>query len=408
MEASELLKKARIQIQSKNSFFAYLSLYLKFKENKNLPDYAGAGVDIAGNFYYKKEFVEGLKPKEIIGLIIHELCHLFLLHLLRMGKRDDKIWNISADITVNQLIKDNNFSLPDGCIISDSNNVVDIGGIKVEDCNKKTAEQIYSELEKHSKELKQLLGEDGSGNGLRFDEHIKGKRNGKFLNAEENNVFEKMWSDRTLEALTISKMKGDTPLGVNRLVGELHKEKINWKALLNQYITQQILYDFSYSFPSKKSISTGVYMPHIIKDKINIAVAIDVSGSIGRKELTDFLSEICGIARAYQERIDMRLITHECDVVDDYKIENGSISKIMKLEIHGGGGTSHISLFDYIQKKITDCKCVLFFTDGYSDIDKINFNKYFFDKVFVISKDGNDSQIKGKRCSKIKLDELKK
>ena len=80
MNTEDLITRAKIQIQNKNSFFAYLSLFLKFKESKNLPDEAGMGVDSKGNCLYKKEFVEsitqGNNTKELEGVIIHEILHL--------------------------------------------------------------------------------------------------------------------------------------------------------------------------------------------------------------------------------------------------------------------------------------------------------------------------------------------
>ncbi|KKL16118.1 hypothetical protein LCGC14_2498840, partial [marine sediment metagenome] len=54
-----------------------------------------------------------------------------------------------------------------------------------------------------------------------------------------------------------------------------------------------------------------------------------------------------------------------------------------------------------------DCKCAIFLTDGYSDIDGIKFEDYSFDKLFVISKDGDDSQLKGKPCEIIHLKDEK-
>lgn len=290
MEAKEKLNRARIQIQSKNSFFAYLSLYLKFRESKDLPDYAGAGINAKGDFYYKKEYIESLNDNVIKSLVVHEILHLSLLHLLRTGNRDPFIFNLSADVVVNQLLKDNNFKLGEGWIVSDDNNCIEICGVEIKDCNKKTAEQIYDELDKYSKEIKSQLGEDG--NGMRFDEHIIGDDKGKPLSNRELKELKKQWADRTQQALTMSEMRGDIPQGIERLIGELHKEKINWKALLNRYITQQIPFDYSYARFHKKSISSGVYMPGIIKDRIQISVMIDLSGSIGKGELTDFLSEI--------------------------------------------------------------------------------------------------------------------
>ena len=103
----------------------------------------------------------------------------------------------------------------------------------------------------------------------------------------------------------------------------------------------------------------------------------------------------------------MRLITHECEVINDYEVRNGNIEKIKKLEINGGCGTAHQPIFDYISEKIRDCKCSIFLTDGYSDIDEIDFGKYSFQKLFVLSEGGDDRQLKDKRCRVIKLEDLK-
>lgn len=392
-----MLKRARIQIQGKNSFFAYLSLYLKFKESKDLPDYALAGVDIKGNFHYKPEAIEKLNNQEVEGLIVHEILHLSLLHFLRRGEREHSIFNLSNDIVVNQLLKDNGFSLPSGGIISDSNNQIDLGGIIIEDCNKKTSEQIYSELYKQAKKVKIILGKDGSGDGLRFDEHIKGdgevkgkKGKGKPLSPSELKEIEKIWADRTQEALTVSKMRGDTPVGMQRLVGELHKEKINWKALLNQYITQQIPYNHSYAKCHKKSISTGFYMPDMTKEKIDISIMIDLSGSIGEREMTDFLSEICGIARAYQEKITMRIFSHDTECYDNGIVMNGNIEKIKTMEIKGGGGTSFSRPIEFLEDENVNPKCLIWLTDGYGDeIKKPN-----FPILWVLSEGGSDELLK--------------
>ncbi len=159
------------------------------------------------------------------------------------------------------------------------------------------------------------------------------------------------------------------------------------------------------SKPHKKSVSVGEYMPDVLKEKIDVAVCIDVSGSVGQKELNDFLSEIIGMARAFQERINMRLLTHEIEINNDWIIENGNIEKIKALKIEGGGGTSHIQPFNFIRENVRDCKAVIFLTDGYSDLNEIEFNEYPFEKIFVINKGGSDNQLKDKGCKVINLKE---
>ena len=213
------------------------------------------------------------------------------------------------------------------------------------------------------------------------------------------------WNGRLQEALTNAKMKGNVPLGIERLLGKLHEEKINWRTILQRYITNQIPYNHTYNFPHKKSRSCGFYMPSPLKEKVSVVIAIDVSGSIGQSELTDFLSEIIGMARAFQDRIEMTLITHETDVNDIFLVRNGSIDEIKRLKIEGGGGTAHDKVFTHIQDKIRDCKCCVFLTDGYSDLNRIDFNKYAYNKIFVISKGGTDSQLEKKNCHIINLDD---
>ena len=48
MKAEDKLIRARIQIQRKNPFFAYLSLYLKFVESDEVDSCA---IDVNGNFF---------------------------------------------------------------------------------------------------------------------------------------------------------------------------------------------------------------------------------------------------------------------------------------------------------------------------------------------------------------------
>jgi len=98
-KAEEKLIKARIKLQSRNPFFSYLSLFVKFRKSKDgeLPKHAGMGISPDGLLVYKEEFVNGLNDEEVIGVLTHELLHLALIHLLRRGSREKTAWNIACD-----------------------------------------------------------------------------------------------------------------------------------------------------------------------------------------------------------------------------------------------------------------------------------------------------------------------
>ncbi|KKL22494.1 hypothetical protein LCGC14_2434860, partial [marine sediment metagenome] len=334
LSPDDLMKRARIQIMKGNSFFSYLALYIKFSEDKyhKIPKWAGMGVNAKGELLYKPEFVKSLKDKEIQSVFLHEVLHLAFLHLLRIGTKNKELWNIVTDIAVNQIIKDSGYILPKGCIISNDKNEITICKQKIKECNKKSAEIIYDELKTNKELMKKIKEMSQKGFDVHFEEGET---------PQEIEGLSKEWSDRLREATAISRMKGDLPEGMERFVESLHEEKINWRDLLQRYISQSLPFDFSFAKPNKKSISAGFFMPSILREKIKIWSVIDLSGSINEEDLVDFMSELVGIVKTFKDRIDMNVITHEIDINEFYELNNTTEESILNLKVTGGGGTSH-------------------------------------------------------------------
>lgn len=412
MDTLDRIKRARVRLGKNYPFFSCLTMYLKIsdKESSNVKSMA---VDMAGNIYYSDKWIRDLTDEQLQGVLTHEVLHLAFMSMVRVDNREHELWNSATDLAINWVLVQNNLELPKGLVPNsqgDFNSAIEGISINVKD---KTAEQIYDELNK----IAQNQSKTGQGKGKMslsdiidalskggFDKHIYeklGKRVNEMSESEKEEI-KKEWARVVQDAYTQSKLKGNVPQGIDLLVGSLHEAKVSWKNKLLKAVQGSIPYDFTYSSPSKKSISTGIYMPSFTKERINVVVAIDTSGSIGQEELTDFLSEIVGIAKAYKNRIEMTLITHDCEIKDEYKIENGSIAKIMALKIRGGGGTSHLPIFEKLSK-LKECEMLISFTDGYSDLEEIDFNKYKFRKLFLLSKDGSDEWAKTKRCEAIKL-----
>lgn len=390
MNTEDRITRARIQLQRDNPFWAYLSLYLKFQEiekGKMMCD--TIGIDIKGNVFYVKEFVDGLSDDELKGVIAHELGHLIYLTELRQGSRNRDKWNCATDLCINFLLKSNNFKLPKDCLSPDCNDNFEIKGIKtIEKISEKTAEEIYDLFPEIEQKGNKYIITSGKSKGEKvgevLDVHIKGS-DGKELSEEEKRELTKSWLDKVEEGYTIAKMKGDIPSGIERLISNLHQSKVNWKALLLRYVQSYIPKDYCYTFPSKKSIASQIYLPSTTKECMEIYCCIDLSGSIGQEELNEFLSEIVGIARAFRGRIKFHLWTHETSVNEKYIVENGDVKKILGLKLHGNGGTSHKDCFDKLAKE-RDCKVGIFFTDGLSDIEEGDKPKY--PVIWVVSKNG--------------------
>lgn len=187
----------------------------------------------------------------------------------------------------------------------------------------------------------------------------------------------------------------------------IEEEDIFWDLTTEteNFITENIITHNSWAKPSKKSVSIGEYLPETIKEKVEIALMIDLSGSIGQEEYADFISEVIGICKAYQEKITMRIFSHDTECYDCGVIENGNMEKVINLQMKGGGGTSHLAGMKKIGEELEGCKAVIFFTDCYSDLESIKFEDYPFDKLFVVSKNGNSECLKGKECQIVELKE---
>lgn len=377
MIASDKILKAKVHLQKKSPFFAYLVMNMRITEMKEI---GSMGVDKKGNCYYNTDFVDKLSLAELQGVLAHEVLHIILEHLKRGTDDENKqIRNISDDMVVNDLLVENDFELPscDGGALIPSFHSCDWNNITIDDLNKKTAIQVYNEImEKLSKEEQGKKGQSASGDGDSdgdgnykgsFDKHIKGKSGDKDETNEALAENQEKWKRALGEASAFARSKGDMPSGLGLLVDDLLKEKIDWRSMLYKYITKTLPFDYTYARPSKKSVSCGVYMPSILRESVEIVVSVDTSGSINRKELTEFLSEIKGIEKSFNN-INMKVIVCDCDIKDVYSIGNGQEDDLDNIVFRGGGGTDHNPIYEYIHKNLPNTQFLINFTDGYTSI----------------------------------------
>jgi len=365
----EQIVRAKVHLQRENPFFSYLVMNLKIvKDNENCES---CSVDGKGNLYYNSKWVNKLDFENLKSVITHECLHLVLEHFQRRENKEHEVYNIATDLVINAILINNNFRLPQGLVPYNNNfEFKDTKGnilFTIEDLDKKSADEVYNELMKHQKKKDEkdsicLVGKS------RFDKHIynkKGKGNGKD-EQKENQENKKKWKKIFSEASVYAKNQGKLPSGIDRLIDIVLNEKVSWKHILYKYITNEIMTDFSYNRPSRRSRATGIFMPSIKKENIEIVIAIDTSGSIGQEELSDFLSEIVGIAKSFSN-IDMKIIICDSEIQDVFEVKNGSIDTIMNLKICGGGGTSHIPIYNYVKENLPNTKFIINFTDGYTN-----------------------------------------
>lgn len=386
--AEDKIRRGIISLQNPQPFFAYLLMLMRPKLFPPEAPMQTMGVNAKGELFYAKEFAEGLTEEEMNGALCHETLHVALLHMLRTGNRQRQIANIAQDVTVNMMVVKSGMILPKDTIAVDEHNDTSdfqLGKtrIHIADVTEKTWEEIYAEImDQLHKNNDSSSGKDRKGIG--FDDHIQSDEP---LTTKEQQQLQQKWSGAIADAATYAKQKGKLPAGMSRIIDELLKPQVYWKAMLLKYLRPYLSpVDWSYQRPHKKSQVLEVFLPTTLKEHSEVEVIVDTSGSISKDELQEFVAEIVGIAKS-MTHITMHVSFVDAAVNSRYEINNVDIPKILAMEPKGGGGTSMEVGLDYVKEHNREVPVVIVLTDGFDSWERTRMD-YPFDVIWVINKSG--------------------
>jgi predicted metal-dependent peptidase len=420
MNTEERITKAKVLLQHSHPFFAYILSMLKIQEDKNgVLKFAKApmGVDAKGNLYYDKEKVNKWSMDIMKGVLCHETMHVAMEHMTRKGSRHHLIWNIANDIVINNMLVQNDMSLPKPCDFIPDNNELTLKGkgfptIVIKEIDRKTSNEIYDILYKVLKDkLPQQIcvafgiqgdGEDGKGYNGGFDLHIISDKatDSKEGKGSKGNID---WEQVIIDAYNHATMQGTKPKGLGRVIDGIVKPKVSWRNLLYQYITRELPIDWNYNYPSKRGLATGIYMPSVKRENIEIVATIDTSGSIDSKILKQFVSELIAISKSV-EFLKATVLVGDCQVHEVIPVENGNIKKLEQHKFKGGGGTDTKPFQDWVKNNKPDCKVIIHLTDGYTEwYDTPEYTK--FNTIWVLTDGSNAERIPFGRKIVISVDE---
>ena len=393
LTTEERISRGKIQLYTKAPFFSYLIEHMKMYawEEKDKVGCKTMAVNNKNEMFFWPEFVDGLTDDQLQGVMCHEVMHLALGHTWRGKGREIvlrgsdgsmiSLWNLAIDIVVNAIILKNGFALPSMAIIPNiDGDTVEMLGKTIVDIANKSAEEIYDELKQ---EVKQQLdkqkgsgakgkGEKGSGvldysGELGFDEHNFDEKEGEEGKgkAEEEGAG-KDWGQIMSDAATYSKQRGVDPAGLGRDYDILGKSQINWRAILRREIAKSIPVDYTWARPNRRFMSQGIYLPATTSEEVKVLFSVDLSGSVSREECSMYMAEIIAIGDCFPA-VEMRVITHDSEVHDDYHVTGSTKNKLKSLELHGGGGTDMVCVHEYIHAKGYDkgYSILVHLTDGY-------------------------------------------
>ena len=375
VEVLDRIITARVGLLLRHPFFGNMATRLKILAADDwLPT---AAVD-GRNLYYNTQFFNDMDNKEIEFVVAHEILHMVFDHLGRRGyggeDRNPMLYNIAADYIVNNtLVRDR---------IGEKPKIVDcFQDFKYEGW---TSEEVYDELfeeaKKNGEEALKQLGEmldehldmegdgneegDGEGEGKDSNGNNVSNRRPKFSDEEMKQIKDEIKENMLSAAQAAG--AGNVPVGVQRMIKQLTEPKMNWRELLRQQIQSTIKSDYTFSRPSRKGQMSSAILPGMnFQDTIDIAVSIDMSGSISNTQAEDFLGEVKGIMDEYQD-YNIKIWCFDTAVYNEQDFSSDSGEDLLDYEIKGGGGTNFMANWEYMKETGYVPKKFIMFTDGYA------------------------------------------
>lgn len=373
-DITEEYRKAKTVLLTVSPFLASLLNKARVVITDEVPT---AGVDEKNNIAINPEFWRSLKFNEKVFVLGHEVMHWAFLDLQRAKTRDKLLWNIVADGVNNDILLDllNPGRMKRGMVTLQE--LSEMLKVSVNYLKEMTKEQIYDLFPKQGSSACQISKDGGSectgekalgriGRDL-LDNEVRGEviqEGHPDIYKNDGNIedLQNAMKRAIAEAEQMQKMRGTMPAGLQRLVDSLLRPKLPWKTLLKQALKDGLgrtkteswkrLSRRHRDFPGHKRLTTPT-----------VWVGVDTSGSIGEKELEQFLSEVLGISRA--NRAEVIVIPWDVKIYDPIELRSpAQIGKVVA-GMKGGGGTDPTEFLEYVLKKMKLLDAVVILSDGY-------------------------------------------
>ncbi len=389
--ARDELSRASVMLVMREPFFGHVLCSLQRHFTTSITTLAvalrGQAIQLIVNPYFFLDHLKNLEERTAV--LKHEILHVVLSHLFRQQDSFDPVlWNIATDLVVNQYVRP--FKLPDGAILLGT--FPDMGLIPED-----TAESYYEALRnlRNSESSKQSLGygespissenldkiihsnlpSDHSLWGYSPCKEIDGLPTGSQISQDVQDALKRINDDNLISAFNRTRNShgaGSIPSWLRRQLDDLilkRSAQIDWRSAIrifsNSCRRSQLtptLQRVSKRFDPVEGLPP---VPGLkVKRAQSLIVAIDTSGSIEEKQLSEFFIEILALFRQGSE---ITIIEIDSEIQNIYKF-CGIVPKSLK----GGGGTSFEPVMKWLSKSPKKYDGCIFFTDGIAAAPETN------------------------------------
>ena len=344
-------------MEDKDNFYGYFLFQMGREIRFDIT--SASGVNFKGAkyvIYFNPILFLQLNMKQMETTIKHEIHHVLSLHLSRAKELKNKYStltvNLAMDIVVNQYLD----NLPPYSTTLKGVNLKYNLNMEAYNTLEYYAEKIQSELD--------LMEENDEG------EEDDSQMTNSMVESYNPEKMHDMWQEsdefdeKTLrefaEKVINASQKGTIPSQVESLIANLKNSQgeIPWNIMLKKLMgTVESNKKKTITRRNRRQPNRLDLRGEIRNHKSEIAVAIDISGSISNEEFKQAIKEVLSIVKNYNHEITII----ECDKEVKRVYKAKSVRDIKK-RLTSGGATKFTPVFEYANN--TKCNLLIYFTDG--------------------------------------------
>lgn len=296
-------------------------------------------------------------------ILLHELWHIGLLHMVRMDGKIPRLWNIACDIAINNMLKEAGYSFKGCRPWHDEARFKDW-----------SAEEIYADLKTRADKGEKIEGgswaddfeeaptmDDGTNSAPVYDEE-----EGDMAPITDDMLTEQV--RKVASAKTITELAGggtpdswgDADGSVEKVLRQFFEPKVNWEGELQEFCTEPTRAGYDYKRPNRR------YQTEVLPSRkgegrlFHAAFFEDTSGSISDAMNIRFNSEVKHVWESLEPE-KLSLIMFDTKIQSETVFVEGDDFDAIKIK--GRGGTCLRCVYEWIDKNKPDL--VVIFSDLY-------------------------------------------
>ena len=358
IEFFKLIDKVTLSLmEDKENFYGYFLFQMSREIRFDIS--SPTAVNFKGSkyiIYFNPIIFLNLNIKQMETTIKHEILHILSMHLIRAKgistKYSTLAINMAMDIVVNKYLE----YLPPYSVTLEYVNSRYCLKLEPYETFEYYVENIQTELDL------QEYDAEGEENDNDVDENIETEFNPENTHdiwLESDEIDEKILKEFT-EKFIDSSVKGETPGYIGNMISNLKNSKgeIPWNIYLKKLMgTIESNKKKTITRRNRRQPNRLDLRGELRGHKAEIAVALDISGSISDEEFKQAIKEVLAIVKNYNHEITIIECDNEIKRVYRAKSKND-----VKERLNIRGGTKFTPVFEYANNK--KINLLVYFTDG--------------------------------------------